>query len=340
MDDGEQRAPDPGDRSSDPAVRAPSPAVRALDPGDHVPEPAVRAPEPAHRARSANEHAPAGSARGSVGSHVARRRISGWTAGVVVVATLAGGLFALSAQTAAGVPLRADRADRASLVQSAQARNAELKARLRQIQRQNDARTASFAAVDSRVAALQASSAGLAASAGFAPVRGPVVEVTLDDAPRGAPVPSNITADDLVVHQQDVQAVVNALWRGGAEAMMLMDQRVVSTSAVRCVGNTLILQGRVYSPPYTIRAIGDAGRLRQALASSPEIGIYREFVDLVGLRYDVEDVGEKDFPAFDGATRLKYAHPVQPVTEVVSARSASPDGTSPAGASSGASSAP
>ena len=31
---------------------------------------------------------------------------------------------------------------------------------------------------------------------------------------------------------------------------MVMDQRLVSTSAVRCVGNTLILQGRVYSPPF------------------------------------------------------------------------------------------
>ena len=29
----------------------------------------------------------------------------------------------------------------------------------------------------------------------------------------------------------------------------LQDQRVISTSAVRRVGNTLILQGRVYSPP-------------------------------------------------------------------------------------------
>ena len=43
---------------------------------------------------------------------------------------------------------------------------------------------------------------------------------------------------------------------------MLQDQRVVSTSAVRCVGNTLILQGRVYSPPYLVTAIGRPRQLR------------------------------------------------------------------------------
>ena len=70
-----------------------------------------------------------------------------------------------------------------------------------------------------------------------------------------------MSVDDVVVHQQDVQGVVNALWRGGAEAMMVMDQRIISTSAVRCVGNTLILQGRVYSPPFTVTATGDPALL-------------------------------------------------------------------------------
>jgi uncharacterized protein YlxW (UPF0749 family) len=252
---------------------------------------------------------------------------------VVIVATLAGGLFALSAQTAAGVPLRAERADQISLAQEADRRNNELQRRLDQIRQENAAKTSAFAAVDSRLAALETRSAGLAPLTGLAAVQGQVLEVTLDDAPRGGPVPADITPDDLVVHQQDVQAVVNALWNGGAEAMMLMDQRVISTSAVRCVGNTLLLQGRVYSPPYTIRAIGDPTRLRQGLDTSPEIGIYRQFVDLVGLRYDVRDRGVQVFPTFNGVTRLKYARPVTGVSPSGSSPGSSPGSSSgsPAG---------
>src|SRR5690606_26993001 len=114
---------------------------------------------------------------------------------------------------------------------------------------------------DEAVAGILESAERYAQEAGTVAVSGPGVAVSLTDSPlRGDQIPEGRTVDDLVVHQQDVQGVVNALWRGGAEAMMIQDQRVISTSAVRCVGNTLILQGRVYSPPFVITAIGDQDR--------------------------------------------------------------------------------
>ncbi len=54
--------------------------------------------------------------------------------------------------------------------------------------------------------------------------------------------------------------MVNAMWRGGASGVTVMGQRLISTSAVRCVGNTVILQGQVYSPPFVIEAVGDVTR--------------------------------------------------------------------------------
>src|SRR3712207_2320199 len=59
-----------------------------------------------------------------------------------------------------------------------------------------------------------------------------------------------------------VQSVLNGLWAGGAEAVAVQDQRLVTTSAARCIGNTLLLAGRTYSPPYVITAIGDPARLQ------------------------------------------------------------------------------
>src|SRR5690625_3662597 len=97
----------------------------------------------------------------------------------------------------------------------------------------------------------------LALAAGTVEMSGPGIAVELTDAPADALRNNrNLRPDDLVVHQQDLQAVVNALWAGGAEAMTIQGQRVSATSAVRCVGNTLMLHGRLYSPPYRIEAIG------------------------------------------------------------------------------------
>ena len=95
---------------------------------------------------------------------------------------------------------------------------------------------------------------------GLTAVIGPAVTVTLDDAPSSVAA-NGIEPDLLVVHQQDIQAVVNALWSGGAEAMTIQGQRVISTTAVKCVGNTVVLHGIPYSPPYDVVAIGDQARL-------------------------------------------------------------------------------
>ena len=138
---------------------------------------------------------------------------------------------------------------------------------------------------------------------------GPGLVVTLDDSHRDptAQLPAGVTADDLLVHQQDLQAVVNALWAGGAQGVQVMDQRLLSTSAVRCVGNTLILHGRVYSPPFSVAAVGDVAGMRQALATSPSMISYRQWVDVVGLGYQVSGHARLALPAYAGELALTSA---------------------------------
>jgi uncharacterized protein YlxW (UPF0749 family) len=231
---------------------------------------------------------------------------------VPVAAAAAGLLFATSARTAEGTDLRpSGSADLAGVIR-AQERTVAIKGQeVQRLRQQVQALTTARAPGNASVAALQKRSRAVAPTAGLDPVKGPVVQVSLDDAHRSADtLPSGFTADDIVVHQQDVQAVVNALWTGGAEAMMLQDQRVISTSAVRCVGNTLILQGRVYSPPYVIRAIGDPAALRQSLQSSPPVAIYRQYVAALGLGYAVRTTATGTFPAYGGSIELQYARAV------------------------------
>jgi uncharacterized protein YlxW (UPF0749 family) len=122
-----------------------------------------------------------------------------------------------------------------------------------------------------------------------------------------------VQANALVVHQSDMQAAVNALWAGGAEAIAVMDQRLSATSAVRCVGNTLLLNGRTYSPPYTITAIGDVSAMKSALAAAPLVTLYKQYVVRFGLGYteqmhsDVQVVGHTE------PVRMQFAQPAGPI---------------------------
>ncbi len=148
---------------------------------------------------------------------------------------------------------------------------------------------------------------GTKVSAGSVAVTGPGAVVSVWDAPRDTAAAADFQPDDLVVHQQDLQAVINALWAGGAEAMSLQGQRVTNTTAFRCVGNVLLLHGQVYSPPYVVQAVGDPQRLQDAIDSSPEIEIYQQYVEAVGLGWSAEFPEEIEIPASSGSPSLKYA---------------------------------
>lgn len=148
----------------------------------------------------------------------------------------------------------------------------------------------------------------LMVDAGTMAVAGPGVAVQLWDAPVPVRLPDGVGPDDLVVHQQDVEAVMNGLWAGGAEAMTVQGHRVTSTSSVRCVGNVLLIDGATYSPPYEIAAIGDPERLQAAVLQSEAIGVYLEYVEALNLGWSISDVEELTMPADDSNLTMEYAN--------------------------------
>ena len=234
----------------------------------------------------------------------ARRRLTRGTVAVALVLAVAGLLFAANARLARGQVARQPQ-DLRELAAVESDRLGKLTTEVDSLRAQVEQLTA---AQDPSVGATNKDQTLLVeAVSGRIPVTGPGVTVQLSDAPANGPKPNGMRADDLVVHQQDMQAVINALWAGGAEAMALQDQRVISTSAFRCVGNVLSLGGRVYSPPYVIRAIGDPKKLRAALDASPQIQIFQQYVRAVGLGWAVTTQGTLGLPGYEGTTDLQYA---------------------------------
>jgi uncharacterized protein YlxW (UPF0749 family) len=230
---------------------------------------------------------------------------------VPAVAVAAGLLITTASTTSRGTELRGQRDQLPQLVVAEQSRVADLENQVQSLRGDVEARTRAQAGTDARVAAADSAATELAGPAGLDPVTGPGLSVTLSDAPpsaRSRPLPPGVpapTPDDLVVHQQDIQGVVNALWSGGAEAMTIMGQRVIATTAVRCVGNTLLLHGAVYSPPFVVRAVGDPTRLAGALDDATSVQVFRQYVDAYGLVFTSTRERDLRLPAYDGAVELE-----------------------------------
>jgi uncharacterized protein YlxW (UPF0749 family) len=233
---------------------------------------------------------------------------------VPAIAALAGLLFTTTANTAAGTRLRDERRPELTrVIEERQAQVARQTSVATELQREIDRITATEAGSDDRIAEQQRRADDVRDAAGMTALHGPGVQVELDDAPRrpdGA-LPAGARPDDLVVHQQDVQSVVNALWAGGAEAMVIMNHRVISTSAVRCVGNTLLLDGEVFSPPFVIRAIGNTARMRSTLDADPGVRAFRDSADAYDLGFVVEDQDDIVAPAYLGPASLDHATAVR-----------------------------
>ena len=179
---------------------------------------------------------------------------------LVVVATAAGVLFATSARLFSADD-RETPTDIADLVRIESRRLDQLEADVAELRAERDK------LVEASDMVLPTTSEDVLAAAAGTSLKGPGLRVELWDAPAVSVENTSYDVNDLVVHQQDIEAVMNALWAGGAEGMTVQGQRLTMTSSVRCVGNVLLLHGRQYSPPYVICLLYTSPSPRDGLLS-------------------------------------------------------------------------
>ena len=236
------------------------------------------------------------------------RRSLVWRVATPVVGLLVGTLFVVSAHNSEGTDLRPGRfTDLASMVRSDASSVDALKKRVADIHQQVNLLSGSVN--NKQVAKYNRASAQMASPAGLLPQIGPGVTVTLSDAPSGQEVAPGDNPNLLVVHQQDIQAVVNAMWKGGATAVTVQGQRIVGTTGIRCIGNSVQLQGVPYSQPYVIAAVGDQASIVSEIDRDPFLQVYRSDAanpDVnVGWGMTLSD--RVVAPAYDGLLGLSYA---------------------------------
>lgn len=115
--------------------------------------------------------------------------------------------------------------------------------------------------------------------AGLTAVRGNGIAVTLQDAEE----PGSMDIRDYIIHDSDINGILNELRINGAEAISINGERIIGTSKLVCAGPTIFLNRSRYPPPYVIKAIGDPDILYEAIDKLPAVAIARVY----GIRIDV-----------------------------------------------------
>ncbi|WP_299053019.1 DUF881 domain-containing protein [uncultured Nocardioides sp.] len=238
-------------------------------------------------------------------------RRSGWRWATPLALAVCGGLVVTSAANSDGTDLRPGRyADLGSVVRAENREVDALQDRARDLT--EEVADLGRAGGDRTARRYRDRSARVRGVAGLEPVTGEGVTVTLADAPDEVAETSEIEPNRLVVHQQDLQAVVNALWRGGAEAITLEGRRIVSTTGIKCAGSVVQLQGLVFPEPYTIEAVGPAYDMVASLDADDAVTSFR--VDAarpdVAVGYDVQLDSLLTAPPYEGVVTTSYAEPM------------------------------
>jgi uncharacterized protein YlxW (UPF0749 family) len=154
---------------------------------------------------------------------------------------------------------------------------------------------------------------------GEIPVRGPGVQVDLDDArpqsaldrldtndPRAQRDPEGSRVRDI-----DLQVTVNGLWAAGAEAITVNGQRLTALTSIRAAGPAILVDYQPLAPPYVVRALGDPDKLEAGFADGLAGRWLAAAADNAGLRYTVSQHDQLSLPGSATIT-LRHAQPLPP----------------------------
>lgn len=146
-----------------------------------------------------------------------------------------------------------------------------------------------------------------ALSLGMQEVTGPGVRLAMWDAPQTEDNLARFTPDDLVVHQQDLQGAINALWAGGAGSNDAARTTGHSNHSFPMCGKRPASSRTGVLTPFVVEAVGDPSALTEAVDNSPVLQVYQQYVDVVQLGWEFAEQESVTAPAASRAPSLKYA---------------------------------
>lgn len=183
----------------------------------------------------------------------------------------------------------------------------DLKAQLQDLRAQLDRIQSSAASQSGAASELERRLAELKAQAGLSAATGDGVMVQLDDSHT---IPAGTTnLDQAICHSTDLSDILNTAWRGGAQAISVNAQRVVSSTSVYCVGSTIMVNGTLLSPPFNIAVIGPQNAVLGAFDDPSQLRDIKARRDVHGLGFRVTRANAINVPPYDGALTVRIAIP-------------------------------
>ena len=130
--------------------------------------------------------------------------------------------------------------------------------------------------------------------AGLTRLNGPGVIVILDDSKIAN------ASEQSIVHAADLRDVIGLLWASGAEGIEINGQRIVLSSAVDCIVNTILVNNVRITTPFHIEATGDQNKMFVNLKDKTRLNDLWNRVSVEGVVLSIEKNSDITLPAYNG----------------------------------------
>ena len=144
--------------------------------------------------------------------------------------------------------------------------------------------------------------------AGLKDIKGPGIRLIIGDNEEKELVGESVQDD--IIHDSEVQIILNDLKNAGAEAISINGERLVYRSEVKCGGPIIRINGKSSANPFIIDVIGDPKVLYSSVTAKKSFGwtlkeVYNKKVE-VEIR---DEIFISEYDWLDSS--FKYANPIK-----------------------------
>lgn len=140
---------------------------------------------------------------------------------------------------------------------------------------------------------------------GLEVIKGPGIEISLEDG-----LDSRKGGDEMaspyLVHAGDLRDIINILRAADAKGISINNQRILATTSIISVGNSILVNNVNLAPPYTISAAGDQEILFRRLRDAKVLPDLKQRIADEKIKMSVQDKSFLIIPIYNGSFRTKH----------------------------------
>jgi len=140
---------------------------------------------------------------------------------------------------------------------------------------------------------------------GLSELKGKGFSIELDDSPY---ISRNATKIDEagIVYAADIRDIINLLRANNVDGIAINDQRIIATSPITSVGNSVLINNSHLAPPFNISSIGDYESFVARISEPGVLTDLQKRVNENGIKFSIKKSPRIILPIYNGQFRLKF----------------------------------